>query len=297
MDEKIKSCLITGALGDAFGSRFEQMDLPAGEERWEFSDDTQLTIATCEAILEAKGPQPEEIARHIVVWYNQGRLSGLGASTLKALVELRSGQHWSKAGAEGELSSGNGAAMRIAPLAFLLDPLVEADRIHIRDICCITHRNEEAYLGALAVVYAIRFVQNDRLNFIQNIVRQLPESELRKRLIEISQAPNMRIRDLGRKFGSSGQVVESVPLALYAAQQAPEIGIEKMMKEVVAAGGDTDTNCAIAGHIAGVQLGLDAIPPSWMEKLRNTPNYDDFAAVIREYATYVSTQSGIKTLF
>lgn len=297
MDEKIKACLITGALGDAFGSRFEQMDLPTGEERWQFTDDTQLTIATCEAVLDAKGPQPEAVADQIVRWYNLGRLSGLGASTLKAIVELRSGQHWGLSGAQGEMSAGNGAAMRIAPLAFLLDPLKEEDRVHIRDICRITHRNDEAYVGALAVVYAIRFVQNDRLNFIQNIIRQLPDSRVRDRLIEISRAPSMRIRDLGRKFGSTGYVVDSVPLALFAAQQAPEIGLEKMMKEIVAAGGDTDTNCSIAGQIAGVQMGLEAIPEAWMKKLRVTFNYQDFANVIREFAGYVSTQSGIKTLF
>ena len=297
MDEKIKSCLITGALGDAFGSRFEQMDLPAGDESWTFTDDTQLTVATCDAILECGGVQPGPIAEKFLVWYNQRRLSGLGASTLKALVELQAGKHWGITGAEGEMSAGNGAAMRIAPLAFLLDPLKDEDRQTIRDIARITHRNDEAYLGALAIVYAIRFVQNDRLNFISNIIRQLPDSRLRDRLIEYSQAPSMRIRDLGRKFGSSGYVVESIPLALFAAQQAPEIGIEKMMKEIVAAGGDSDTNCSIAGQIAGVLMGLDAIPPAWMKKLRKTPNYDDFSETIREFSTFVSSQSGIKTLF
>jgi ADP-ribosylglycohydrolase len=297
MDEKIKACLITGALGDAFGSRFEQMDLPAGHERWSFTDDTQLTVATCESILKNGGAQPGSIAENMLTWYNQGRLTGLGASTLKALVELQAAKHWENSGTEGEMSAGNGAAMRIAPLAFLLDPLKAEDRQHIQDVVSITHRNEEAYLGALAVVFAIRFVQNDRLNFISNIIRLLPESQLRDRLIEISKAPPTRIRDLGRKFGSSGYVVDSIPLALFAAQQAPDIGIEKMMKEIVAAGGDTDTNCSIAGQIAGVLMGLEAIPEDWMKKLRQTPNYQDFADTIREFATYVSTHSGIKTLF
>lgn len=297
MDEKIKACLITGALGDAFGSRFEQMDLPAGDERWAFTDDTQLTVATCESILEKSGAEPGSISERFLLWYNDRRLSGLDASTLTAMVELKSGKHWAESGAEGEISSGNGAAMRIAPLAFLLDPLKEDDQRHIRDVVRITHRHEDAYLGALAVVYAIRFVQNNRLNFISNVIRQLPESELKNRLVELSQAPSMRIRDLGRKFGSSGTVVESIPLALFAAQQAPEIGLEKMMKELVAAGGDTDTNCSIAGQIAGVLMGLDAIPEPWMDKLRKTPNYDEFTEKIRKFAAYVSSRSGIKTLF
>jgi ADP-ribosylglycohydrolase len=297
MDEKIKACLITGALGDAFGSRFEQLDLPAGDERWAFTDDTQLTVATCESILEKSGAEPKAIAERFLLWYNDRRLSGPDASTLTAMVELKSGQPWDQSGAEGEISSGNGAAMRIAPLAFLLDPLKTDDQNHIRDIVRITHRHEDAYLGALAVVYAIRFVQNNRLNFISNVIRQLPESELKNRLVELSQAPTMRIRDLGRKFGSSGNVIDSIPLALFAAQQAPAIGMEKMMKELVAAGGDTATNCSIAGQVAGVLMGLDAIPEQWMEKLKKTPNYQEFIETIRKFAAYISSRSGIKTLF
>ena len=45
--------------------------------------------------------------------------------------------------------------MRIAPLAFFLDPEDAGDRQLIRDVCRITHHNEEAYVGALAVVTAV----------------------------------------------------------------------------------------------------------------------------------------------
>src|SRR5438552_12980525 len=80
----------------------------------------------------------------------------MGSSTLKALHDLDAGLHWALAGAKGEMSAGNGAAMRIAPLAFHLDPTVARDRQVIRDVCRITHHNEEAYVGALAIVVAVR---------------------------------------------------------------------------------------------------------------------------------------------
>jgi len=44
------------------------------------------------------------------------------------------------------------------PLAFLLEPARPVDRTVIRDVCRITHQNDEAYAGALAVVVAIRSV-------------------------------------------------------------------------------------------------------------------------------------------
>ena len=88
-------------------------------------------------------------------WFRKRRISGIGASTQKSLTELNAGGHWASVGTSGERSAGNGAAMRISPLAFFLDPNIQTDRTTIRDVCRITHRNDEAYLGALAIVYSI----------------------------------------------------------------------------------------------------------------------------------------------
>lgn len=297
MDEKVKACLLMGALGDAYGSKYEQTDIPAGDSGWFFTDDTQLTMATCESIMERGSVDPEHLAQTFRRWYRDRRLTGLGASTLKALVELVGGGHWHSVGAKGEMAAGNGAAMRIGPLAFVLDPKRDADRELIEQVCRITHHNADAYVGALAVVWAIRLVQNTDQNFIPAVIKALPDSRVRDRLEAISQNPGLRIRDIGKKFGASGYVVDSVPLALFAAQQAPALGVQAMMKEIVAAGGDTDTNCSIAGQVAGLILGTDAIPADWMTKLRATPKFEEFYDTMRRFAAYVSSQSGIQTLF
>ena len=54
--------------------------------------------------------------------------------------------------------------MRIAPLAFFCDPSDETARRTIRDVARITHHHEEAYVGALAVVVAIRAVSTGPVN-------------------------------------------------------------------------------------------------------------------------------------
>ena len=59
-------------------------------------------------------------------------MRSLGSSTLKALRDLAAGAHWELAGARGEYAAGTGAAMRIAPLAFLLEPGSAADRVIVR---------------------------------------------------------------------------------------------------------------------------------------------------------------------
>ena len=94
--------------------------------------------------------------------------------------DLQIGVHWAQAGNRGEKVAGNGAAMRIVPLAFFLNPEYEADRRTIRDICRITHHNDEAYVGALAIVYAIRaaitgtWQAGDEL--LEQVANELPDT-------------------------------------------------------------------------------------------------------------------------
>ena len=297
MVKTVKACLLTGVLGDAFGSKFELSDIPAGDDSWKFTDDTQLVVATCESILEVGQVDPGHIAKTMQKWYSTGRINGIGASTLMAMVQLVGGASWKDSGAKGERAAGNGAAMRIAPLGFLLDATKEEDRETIRQVCRITHQNEEAYVGALAVLLAIRFMENDRPNFLPNVIRHLPASEVRNRIEQIARMPNASIRDVARKNGNSGWVVESVPFALFAASQAGELGIQAMMKSIASSGGDTDTNCAIAGQVAGTHLGYEAIPEEWMDKLQRTRGYGEYYVVLKRFAEFVNQSQGIQTLF
>src|SRR6185503_17125161 len=143
------------------------------------------------------------------------RITGMGASTLKALRDLDAGVHWALAGAKGEMSAGNGAAMRIAPLAFHLDPAITEERQIIRDVCRITHHSEESYVGALAIVTAIRslvFDSSSPSELLTNVLRCLPDSRVRDHIVKLDQLPDdLIVADVGNQFGSSGYVVESVP--------------------------------------------------------------------------------------
>jgi ADP-ribosyl-[dinitrogen reductase] hydrolase len=114
------------------------------------TDDTQLTLATCDAIVQNGDVRPERIATEFTRAFRTGTLSGLGVSTYQALQSLAAGGHWALVGRKGDQAAGGGAAMRIAPLAFCLDLKVYRERQLLRDVCRITHHNDEAYVGALA---------------------------------------------------------------------------------------------------------------------------------------------------
>ena len=269
----IRGCILGGALGDAVGLPYEGCDSPVEAVELSgqtISDDTQLTLATCEAIIENEGIiDPSIIASRFASWHENRRISGIGASTYKALSELVAGGHWALVGRKGEYAAGNGAAMRIAPLAFCLNPTDNDARQVIRDVSRITHHNEEAYIGALAVTVAVEAASNGQLDMLPHIVESIPDSKVRDRLAEMARLENdTPLIDVARRFGCSGYVVESVPLALYSAQRVSSIGFEHLMHELIRVGGDTDTIASIAGQVAGTFLGEKGLPQHLLAQLQ-----------------------------
>jgi ADP-ribosyl-[dinitrogen reductase] hydrolase len=254
-------CLIGGAVGDAVGSYYEgqtnaksvEFDVING-----ITDDTQLTLATCESIIDSGYVSAESIAKKMLEWYNKGKLSGLGSSTLKALRDLQVGAHWALSGRSGEYAAGNGAAMRIAPLAFFLN--IEADKTLIRDVCNITHKNDEAYVGCLSILYAINFIVSDQWRSGQSlldlIIPKLPDTGVRDNLLKLQTAPSSTIREAAQFIGTSGHVVESVPFSIFAAQKIREHKFEDILSEIILCGGDTDTNASLAGNVMGAAIGF-----------------------------------------
>jgi ADP-ribosylglycohydrolase len=296
---KILGCLLGGAVGDAFGSphegkKFGQVEIK-DDARWEFSDDTQLTFATCEAIIQSSGEvEPEVVAARFAAWHKDSRVTGMGASTYKALSELAHGGHWALVGSKGERAAGSGAAMRVAPLAFCLNPEDEAARRTIRDVCRITHHNEEAYVGALAVVHSVRAAWagdwDGGSNLLEFVKGLLPDSRVRDRIASLSEIePTLSAAEVGRRFGSSGYVVDSVPLALFGARQCVKLGFKRMLHGLVLAGGDTDTVASIAGQAAGTLVGVDAVPPEMLARL---PKSVDCERIARQFAATIASTRG-----
>ncbi len=291
--DSILGCILGGAIGDAAGATFEGRPrdsmLPALDAiSWHLTDDTQLTLATCEALVESERPDPALIAASFLRWYRSRRLTGLGASTLKALMDLDVGAHWALAGRRGERAAGNGAAMRIAPMAFCLDPLADDSRRLIRDVCRITHHSDEAYVGAFAVTLAVWAAKEGRYS-LDWIISNLPDTSVRERLQVFSSLPRMEeLSALADRYGSSGYVVESVPLALLAATKVAELGFAGMLEQVIAAGGDTDTNSSIAGQIAGAARGLGGLPSELLAKL---PQVKMVMGIARTFAECLASRS------
>jgi ADP-ribosyl-[dinitrogen reductase] hydrolase len=290
---QILGCILGGALGDAWGGPWEgnpgrvAFQIPSQSS---VSDDTQLTLATCESIIENRGVHAERIASHLATWFVTGRVSGIGASTLKAMRDLVAGVHWALAGSRGEYSAGNGAAMRIAPLAFLLDPTIPADRTVIRDVCRITHHHDEAYVGALAVVIAIRFIRaghwSHESSLLVAVSESVPDSAVRdriKQLVPLTLPP----AEVASRFGASGWVVDTVPLALYCAQFIAVQPLPVVLAQAIEVGGDTDTIASITGQIAGTAAG---VPPDYAGHFSRIAGGDEIIQVAESFADFLGAR-------
>lgn len=293
IDETFEGCIIGGAIGDAWGSSYEfetiidnsqtyvwgNLHKMSTERELRLTDDTQLTLATCECLCE-EYYTPSKLANYFLSYYKQKKLSGIGAATLKALRDLEAGINWRQSGRTGEYAAGNGCAMRIAPFAFF--PTITRENIY--DACRITHRNDEAYTGALAVYLVLKSIINKEWNGSNNLfeilIDQLPDTKLRDRLIQInSLTENLTIADIA-KLGNDGYVVNSVSFAIYSATQVSKIGMKKVFEEIIHAGGDTDTNASIAGQLSGALLGIENIPAELIEKLTLMKEYEWMKGII-----------------
>jgi ADP-ribosylglycohydrolase len=102
--------------------------------------------------------------------------------------------------------------MRTAPLAFWLNPEIPADRRIVRDVSRITHHNDEAYVGSLAIVLAVRDAWQGKwlggTGLVRSVAARLPDSKVRDRLQALDNADSSKpFTDIAAQFGNSGYVV------------------------------------------------------------------------------------------
>lgn len=262
----LANCLLAGAAGDCIGGPFEGgpgqlVGIP--DTAWKISDDTVLSVATARAALATMAVDPAAVAASFVEEFSSNGIPGMGASTLKAMRDLQAGAHWALAGRKGEHAAGNGAAMRIAPLAFFLDADEPAHRRTIRDVCRITHHNDEAYVAALAVLRAMQLPTGSN-DAVAAVASDLPDTKVRDVLIALTQLPDdATVKQAAAVTGTSGYAPESVPLAVFIATTANSL--ESGILSAVGCGGDTDTIASMVGHILGAHG--HGVPEEWLSRL------------------------------
>lgn len=293
-------CLLGLALGDALGAPFEFE--PAGSprlEHWDggfadggpwhlpagrFTDDTMMALALAEALCASDGMyDPDRVARGYLHWFDSGDHRGIGLTTAEALGRLADGVPPEESGLSGPNRSGNGTAMRIAPLGIVTD---DHDRLRADAAmdAAITHRDEKASAGSRAVACGVamlaRGVAPD-LEWAEAVARCASEEAVAERVRRASALAADRADPafaLGT-LGTGGYVVETVASAVYLAvrfggTETGNVDAHAALVAAVRAGDDTDTTAAVAGAFCGALAGASGLPPRLLADLEARDRID-----------------------
>jgi poly(ADP-ribose) glycohydrolase ARH3 len=277
--DRARGALLGTFVGDALGMPFEGTPPAALPEQIEmlearlgrgtYTDDTQMAIALAESLLECGGVDEEHLGRAFLAAYDPRR--GYGSGTRAVLALIAGGVPVLEAAGRvfgGRGSLGNGAAMRVAPVAVLYagdqEALVDAARRSAR----VTHAHpvaiDAAATQAAAIAAALR---GDDVLAAARAAAATPELggglAAADRLLAERPGPGA----VAAALGNSSTAHESVPAAIYAA--VAHARFEDAVSFAVRCGGDTDTIGAMTGAIAGAREGAVGIPSRWLGSLEN----------------------------
>lgn len=255
----LKDAVYGAAVGDALGVPFEFLErgtfectgmnskgthnVPIGT----FSDDTSMMLATCDSIRENDGRiDCADMRRKFCDWVHRGAYTPDGiVFDIGNTVSTALSQGY---GCDGERSNGNGSLMRIAPLAFM-----NATDDEIREVSAITHAHEISKESCVAYVHVMRelIAGADAADAAKGV-------KVGKYVFD----PDKPRDDLR----SGGFVLDTLDSALWCLVNTDNYA--DCVIEAVNLGSDTDTTACVAGALAGVVYGIDAIPAEWHKALR-----------------------------
>lgn len=229
------------------------------------TDDTQMCLALGSAMLKSGGWNLQVVADSFVAWL-QSRPVDVGNTCRRGLRRYL--QNGTLRGQPADEDAGNGALMRNLPAA-LGTPPPSCDRETMLE--ALTH-GRDAVFGQRSVEQARithgHVLSDEATVAIGLMTRVLIGGGGRERCIEIANALVSRQRVFsfapwpGR---TSGYVVDTVQTVLDGFFRAASF--EECLVDVVNRGGDSDTNGALAGQLAGAFWGVGAIPERWLERL------------------------------
>jgi ADP-ribosyl-[dinitrogen reductase] hydrolase len=279
--DRVLGSILGLAIGDALGAPFEfrrrtqiSFPLPAFELPWmgyppgTWTDDTAMARNLWLSLIEHQGALDldDVLARHLA-WLVSDP-PDVGIQTRLALQEAEAGTDaparavFERRGPE--VSAGNGSVMYCAPLgvarAFSSDALDEEAPALSR----LTHwdgRCQSACLAVTATVAAL--VEGEApdaavVGGLACVADREGGEELEFLVGEAGKARPIDGPDQGFALFTAGVALQLTAEAL---------GFEEGLRNVVALGGDTDTNAAVTGSLLGALNGVNAIPSAWLDHL------------------------------
>ncbi|MDQ9020116.1 ADP-ribosylglycohydrolase family protein [Acinetobacter sichuanensis] len=290
--DRIKGAIYGLLIGDAVGVPYEfnlpeqlpvydQIDLvsPSNFQKTypnipfgTWSDDGAQALCLLDSLLYKNKLDPEDFMNRMCNWYQQGYMAvdfqvfDVGVQTAESIRKYLQGVQLDQVAKNDEQSNGNGSLMRVLPLAIwhtgtdaqlIQDAYAQSHvtHAHLRaKVCCALY-----CLWARSILNGLNIENawHDAVVKSRNYFKDKPE--------DLAQLEFYIRPDKLEKGTGSGYVVDCLKSARYALQQPT---YQDVIKTAIALGHDTDTTACVAGGIAGLYYGFDAIPQAWVEQLR-----------------------------
>jgi ADP-ribosylglycohydrolase len=263
---------VTGMLGWGVHNQ------PAGT----WSDDTSMALCVLESLLE-KGWDLEDQGGRFVRWIYAGHLTAhgkvfdFGGTTRDALRRIRNGESAADAGSFDEDSNGNGSLMRILPAAVYLAGRIDAElAAGLSASSAVTHAHPRSRLGCAihGLVVSELLAGKDPAGAVAGAARRLEALKaagalgpgLAGEIPAFARALSPDLAGLPESaIESSGYVVHTLEASLWCLLTSSSFS--ECVLKAVNLGRDTDTTGAVAGGLAGLHWGEEAIPREWLREL------------------------------
>lgn len=194
-----------------------------------YSDDTILTIAIADAILNGK--KYEKYLRNYIKFYSSYKPNFKPYFKKTFSPKL---MKWAESNIIGT-SIGNGAMMRISPIGFMFDNEEEVIE-NARLATLPSHNSEQAISAATTIALIIFYLRKGfSLEKIYNMLN-----------IEL------RFTEFNHFNATCNETIDNCLYILYYSNS-----FEDAIRQTIALGGDTDTNACIVGSMAEALYGID----------------------------------------
>ena len=271
-----------------------------------WTDDTEMALCIADSLLVNEGYDSYDIMQRFTNWANEGYRTydgksacDVGGQTMRAIEDFE--RYPVISGNDTTDSAGNGAIMRLAPIiiantlpnkkyptlrdgfkkgSLVVDPEDDDDEfIDLKDItpaidmavlsCRETHNSvaAEATTALFATMLYCALHGLPKNHIASYCSRWIMDEEYDQFYLENSKKLIDRALDKdGEKICNlGGYIVDAFAIALWGLFNFDSF--KDGMMAVIRLGGDTDTNAACYGQLAGAYYGYKAIPEEWRENV------------------------------
>jgi ADP-ribosyl-[dinitrogen reductase] hydrolase len=232
------------------------LKLKAGET----TDDTAMSLALGRSILRRGGLDARDVCEEFAAWLAT-KPKDVGATCGRGIRRFLT--QGSVEGPVAEGDAGNGAAMRMAPVALATFRAPERAQAWTLAQAHTTHNHPLSDAACLAL-----------MRMTHDLLRGEGREAARGHA-EALTGEHRQFRYAPYPGRASGFVVDTMQTVLHGYFGAD--GFEDCVVATVNQGDDADTTGAIAGMLAGATYGLEAIPTRWLDALDG-----ETAAAIRD---------------